>query len=1236
MQFSRPNLLAWPNRFWQSVWLRRLFWACLCLLALCVLAWAALPSVIQSQLQERGSAALGRKVTVGSVEVKPWSLALTLTDLKIASADGQSDQLAIGRFYAAAHLQSLWHMAPVMDAITIDSPSLHVHHLANGSFDFDDILQRLAERNKGAQEPPGSPLRFALFNLELSNGAIDFDDQIGLREHKHSVRNLHLALPFLSNLDSKRDVTVQPHLAFEINGTKFDTAVQGTPFAPLRKGEMALRIEHLDVAPYLPYLAAHLPASVPVTLESAVLDTSLKLAFEQPDTPRLKISGEVTVSDLQLAKKGGAKLFSVGSVKTLLEDVRPLEQVVKLTSVQVTGLKLHAARDSTGKLNLDMAAPEKVTPPAAVASPWQFELGTFKMENSALAWSDQALGSPAALAINHLDATLTNLRWPLAAIPQEMQFAVAADVTGAAPGAVSKAAHMSLKGAGSPAQGQLDVTLADFALGMFQPYFEQFVRPRVQGVLAAQSSIHWNGSDIKLMVEHAALQKFALTAPRSPASANSTAADPGGMNTQGLPSFDALEVTGADIDLQNRSVAIAKIVLRQPNASVVRGEDAQWMFSQWLKDGPGKASDPAKATALSSTPAKASPWAVALADVSLDGGSVKFVDRVPTRPVLIDVFALKAQAKGVTLDGKKPASVSVSAKVRSGQEDPGTLAFNGSVQMSPMAVQGTMDMRQIPLQVAAPYFLDRFYIELLRADATFRGQLRYSGGAAGPSLQVNGDAALDELRVNSVQAAQKDSADASPTEELLRWKSLSMPGIDLTMTPGEALRLKLREVALADFFARLIVSAQGRLVLQDLVKPQDVGPQLPPSAAQPAPIIDVGPISIINGRVAYTDRFIKPNYSADLSELNGKLSHFSSQSPDGSVQMADLELRGRAEGTAGLEIVGKLNPLARPLALDIRGKVRDLELSPLSSYAIKYAGYGIERGKLSVDVAYNVKPDGQLAATNNIVLSQLTFGEKVEGTASLPVKLAVTLLSDRHGVIDLNLPISGSLNDPTFSIWPVVWKIVGNLITKALTSPFSLFSGGGPEEEDLATVLFTPGTAVMAGNAAESLDKAIKGLIDKPALKTTVVGTASLEVESNAIKLDRLNTLMLGEKRRIVGAAGKDVAGVDHITDAETPALLKEVYRRSDFKKPRNVVGLTKDLPTDEMRTLLLQNMVVNEDTVRELARTRGVVVREYMTAHQLPSERIFLGAEELAPASPTSPTSPAWKPHVELSVFSD
>ena len=231
-----------------------------------------------------------------------------------------------------------------------------------------------------------------------------------------------------------------------------------------------------------------------------------------------------------------------------------------------------------------------------------------------------------------------------------------------------------------------------------------------------------------------------------------------------------------------------------------------------------------------------------------------------------------------------------------------------------------------------------------------------------------------------------------------------------------------------------------------------------------------GPIVVVNGRVVYNDFFVKPNYSANLSELSGRLAAFSSEppAPGQPPQLADIELRGRVEGTATLDITGKVNPLAKPLALDLKAKVRDLELPPLSPYAIKYAGYGIERGKLSVDLAYVVQPDGQLTASNKIILNQLAFGDKVEGsTADLPVKLAVALLADQHGVIDLDLPVSGSINDPEFSLGGVIWKVITNLIVKAVTAPFHLLASAfGGSGEELSRVEFAPGSATLDASRA--------------------------------------------------------------------------------------------------------------------------------------------------------------------------
>ena len=465
------------------------------------------------------------------------------------------------------------------------------------------------------------------------------------------------------------------------------------------------------------------------------------------------------------------------------------------------------------------------------------------------------------------------------------------------------------------------------------------------------------------------------------------------------------------------------------------------------------------------------------------------------------------------------------------------------------------------------------------------------------------------------------------------------------MAPGKPVAVDVRETALSDFFARIIVQSDGRINLQDMLQPSAT-PQAVPSAspgnaasapvsggaadAGPAPVIRFGPVALTGGRVHFSDYFIQPNYSADLSELAGRLSAFSSvpAAVGAAPEMADLELRGRAEGTASLEVTGKLNPLAKPLALDIQGRMRDLELPPLSPYTIKYAGHGVERGKLSMDVSYRVQPDGQLTASNKLVLNQLTFGEPVQGApASLPVKLAVALLADRNGVIDVDLPISGSLNDPEFRLGSVILKIIGNLILKAVTAPFSLLAwafGGGDE---LGSVPFAAGSALLDAEALQGLDKVVKALIERPALKMTVAGMASLEVERDAWKRAQLQQSLLAQKRRAALRAGQPAEEVKAVTPEEYPALLKEVYRRSDIAKPRNLVGIAKDLPPGEMEALLLASIPVSEASMRELALARGVAVRDYLASRQLPSDRLFLGAVRVAPADA------AWKPHAELTL---
>jgi hypothetical protein len=1236
----------------KQVWIRRALWAAALLLGLWALAWLALPPLLKSQAERAGSEALGRKLSIGAVDFKPWSLELTLSDIALAAQDGKSSQLTIKRVYLDAEIQSLWRLAPVVDAVTVEQPHLTLAHLGDGHYDFDDILQRL--QAAPAAPTPSAPLRFALYNLLLSEGAVDFTDHVGGAVQSHTLRNLNMGVPFLSSFDSQREVKVAPFLAFELNGSRFDSAAQATPFAADAKGEATLQVAHLDITPYLPYL----PASLPVRPKAAVLDSSLKIAFTKEPSHKLVISGAIKVSDIQVDDKAGAPLLKVAGVQTVIQELLPLEQKLTLESLTVTAPALSVHRTHSGQWNLPgidgagsapaaakaaapKAAASAAAAPVQAAPAWQVALGVFQLEGGQVRLHDESSSPAVDLVLKDTVLQLRDLHLPQGEVPASFE---ASALLQANADQHAKSAKLALQGKGTDAAGNARFTFKDMDLALGAPYRAKVLIPRATGVLEGELVANWKGDAMALQAPRLALHDFALTVP------------PGNteLRARDLPSFQLLELGNLQIDLAKHAATLEKLVLNKPVVRLARGEDGQWMYTHWLVPTKATANAPTPAAATAgtaatpATPASAKypAWTLNLAEAALGEGSLTWVDRQPAKPVFLELSQLQSRMRRLTLDGNKPAPLTLSAKVRGARSEAGSLRYDGSVMWAPVVAQGTLDIQQFPAQALAPYGLAHMRLDLLRADTSFKGQFRYAALASGTDLLLQGDAAVEELALNS---ASKSTGGDVLSEPLLNWKALSLPGIDLKITPGVPMALKLREVSLSDFFARLIVDAQGRLVLQDIARRDDAAAAsgeagtpaqapasavaaIPAAAANPNdPVIEVGGVRLVNGHVAFSDRFIKPNYSADLTELSGSLGRFSSRSPQGVVQMADLDLRGRAEGTASLEIAGKVNPLAKPLALDIHAKVRDLELSPLSSYAIKYAGYGIERGKLSVDLNYVVSPDGRLQASNKIVLNQLVFGDAVAGApASLPVKLAVALLADSNGVIDLDVPLSGSLNDPQFRVWPLVWKVVGNLVVKALTSPFSLISGllgGGNAADEMSNVAFDAGTTSISAAALPSLDKVAKALRDKPSLRLTVVGTASQEREREAMQHSRLGALLLAEKRRQAASAGKDVTAVAAVTEQEYPDLLKSVYKRSDLKKPRNLLGLAKDLPTPEMEALLLANQPVDEDAVRALALNRSLAVREYLTAHQVPAASLFLGVVN------TAPPESGWQPRVELSV---
>jgi hypothetical protein len=1259
----------------QNKWVRRGIVAVLALLALWIVAWLAVPPIAKSQLEKIASEKLGRQVTVGKIDFKPWTLELALNDLRIATADGSRPQVAVKRIYADAELQSLVRLAPVIDAVTIDAPAILLTHLADGKYDIDDILAKLAATPPS--DPNAEPARFAIYNISIKNGAVDFDDQTVKR--RHELRGFALDVPFLSNLASKRDVNTEPKLAFALNGSKFDSAALTTPFAKSRKTDAHVQFKGLDLAPYLGYV----PGGLPVKLQAGSLDADLKIDFQQAATAGLKITGTVEAHGAKLGDALGRDLLGFDSLKLALADVRPLESVFHLSEVAVANPKLAVARDAKGQLNLLATDPatgaaEKVVPPAAAASApngkvpekpkLKVQVDKIALSGGRIGWRDETVQPAAAIEASALALDLAGVTWPM---EKPAQFSGSTAIGGAT---------LKFQGSATDKKADVQTEVDALPLSLAAPYLAHSLEPTLDGKLSGQIDVAWDQPDLRFKARRLAADGLALTQAKT-----------------ALASVGRFELVDAEVDMTKHTLNVASFTATNPKVNVERDSEKRWMFERWLKapaNGNGAqakvaAPKPAGAGPAAAPPgANTKPWALTIGTLAVKDGTLSYADKASATPVAVEFTALNVNAQKIAPDTATVSPLQISGRIGSRRSEPGRFDYKGNLVLKPLAAEGRLDVASFPAHAFKAYYADALNVDIRRAFASYRGTVRYSSAPAGMTLKLAGDTALDDFRANSISLTQSPGFDRN-TNQLLSWKTLSLRGLQVSMAPNAAPAVDVRETTLTDFFARVIVDPTGRLNLVNLTKkgeadanaaaaasaeaktrrslggtttttrpplqagggapasaesmvggsPEPSGPASAPVAsaqaeadAGPKPVINFGPMSLVNGRIDFTDLFVKPNYSADLSELTGKLSSFSSNPPKGESgrpALADLELRGKAQQTAALEITGKLNPLVKPIELDITAKMRDLDLAPLSPYSVRYSGHGIERGKMSMDVNYKIAPDGQLTATNKLVLNQLQFGEEVQGAPnSLPVRLAVALLADRNGVIDVDLPLSGSLNDPQFSIGPLIFKAVVNLIVKAATAPFNLLTGGlGGGSSESSTVTFDAGSSVLGTSAKESLDKVVKALTDRPTLQMTVVGTASLEKERDAYQRQRLRQLAQAEKRRVAVRGGQAGTDVPPVTDAEYPELLTAVYKRADITKPRNMVGLTKDLPVKEMENLLLASIPVDEESIRQLAVERGAVVRDYLLEKKLPSERLFLGAVK------TTASGADWKPGAELKL---
>ncbi|HDR8856391.1 AsmA family protein [Burkholderia territorii] len=1208
-----------------------------------LLGFFAAPPLIRHIAEQQLSQQLGRPSTIQRIALNPYTLNLEADGVHVGERGGQGDFIDIGKLVVRPSWSSLFRGAPIVNEVRVDSPRFHVVRYDAQRFNFTDLIEKFSTPSK----PESKPTHFSVSNIQVNDGRIDFDDR--LLNEKHVVDNWTLGIPFIATLPSKTDIFVQPKLRARFDGSPIAIDGRTKPFALSRESEVALKFDRLDV----PKLISYAPAKLPVIVTSGLLSSDLTLNFVMSgDTPSLRVSGTVDLGDAKVTDRASAPLFAARGVHVAAAGLEPLRNVLHFDEIRLDQPVIDLARDKQGVLNVEkLAGPPAAAPKADAGKP-----AASGAAASTVAAASAASGAkveaaakeapPLDLTIRHvaIDGGTINVDDRVPATPTAMSLTKLAatldgfTLQGKTPAkytlstSLSRGGDVKAEGAFSLAAKQADtkLTVDALALPALQPYLGEATRARVlDGTLGASvnAKADWGKTPLDAQVADSTVSvkslKLATPDTKAPAIV--------------LPDASAKI---AKVDVAARIAEIASVDATGLALDVKRLKDGKIDLAALGE--PAQAAVP-KRTVARKAAAAAPSWHYRIDALNVKESSANFTDLSTPRPVKLAIKPLDLSVQKISEDMTKPLPVQLKATLNR----KGSVNVSGDVTAQPLKLGLKIDGNRLDAAAFEPYFGSALNATIASALLNAQGNLTFAQVKDTPRATYRGDVALVDVRM----------LDKATSDPFAGWRSLALSNLKVNYDE-KGTDVDAARVTFSNFYGRVLLDAQGRLNLKDVVaketgpaqsltrdasktEPVPLSPGVtPPAAAQAAsaaaaqqasapaaasatvvvkaapqpqnPVrMHFGQLVLQNGRVTYTDNFIKPNYTANLVAIKGTVGAFGTDS----TTSAPVDVAANLAGNGPISIKGSVNPLIDKPALDLTATAHDIELTNLTPYSAKYAGYPITKGKLNVDLHYQLAND-QLQANNHIFIDQLTFGDHVDNDTAtkLPVKLAISLLKNTRGEIDVNLPVSGSLSNPEFSVGGLIWRAVLNLIAKAVTSPFTLLANafGGSGGEDLGYVEFAPGSYALTDAQQKKLDTVVKMLTEKPSIRLDLIGRVDPEKDTPGLRDAYVERLVRQQKLKDVVGQGESIDPMSvKVEPAEYTKYLTRAYKAADFKKPRNLIGLQKTLPDADMKKALADHAPADDNALRALAQQRAQAVRQYLDG-KIDSSRMFVVAPKL------------------------
>ncbi len=1121
------------------------------------------PFLLKPQVVKLLDQNLEAKSSIGSLFFNPFTFRLTLSDVALSDKQTHKNIISFAKLSVNLDPTSLIVGKIDIEEFLLQKPYVHLVREHDKQLNLTHLVHT-PKKKKQSQAASSKPPKIHIGSFAIEEGVFEFDDQSLASEYHVEVSPIFFRLADIDTAKTKEDGLVGFYAKIGLDGyLDVDARIHSVmPF--VADGTITLQANQLYeqwryVRDFLSLEVAdgHLSFDGSFSLDQTKL-AAMQIKVERASLQKLRIKPKNAYKDV----------LTLGDMTLQNAILYPLSQKLSIESIALSDLYLKAKRDHNGQIDwqefVQTSFPKEQADAAQKSEqkPWQVSVKNVQISNVGATFKDSVVTPSVITTLTRLDASVEDF-----VLGSSKPFRVQSTLRLNDRFVCHDKSQITQK----PLQLTTDIQCQNFDITHYNPYIDYYAKRSLKRFdLDLKEAVSDLGAQMLLREQNATMaieiKKGAFALRNVKIAKKST--------RRKLLSWDSLQLANIEYDSTHKSFSVADTGLKNLHVSLARYKNNKLNFVGLVE--PKKSQRAAKSKKESSKSV-----AYLLKKVHIDNAAVAFMDKALTKPTRTKLHHVNVTLKNVSSDTKSPIDYTVCAVLNT----KGKIKTEGKVRQKPLHATSRFSLRNIALADFSPYVEEMSYARIADGQLSIEGKALYAPSKKHPDLDLKGDLHLWDFAV----------AKSGEQQHIFQLANVGVKDFVIQTVPNRAY---VNEIEIDGLYADAYLDANKTLNFAKLIKKQpqkekDTTNQTQKSKPFP---FTIAKIAIANSNAMFADYSLPIKFKTEIHELQGGV-YAVSNDPN---EVSFIDLTGAVDQYGSMKLKGSVQSADPKEFTDIEMHFRNLDMSALSGYTAEFAGYKIKNGKLFVDLKYKIE-HAQMLGENALLIKNIELGEEIEdeNVTHLPLGLAIALLEDSDGVIDIEMPVEGNVDAPDFKYGRVVLKALANLIVKAVASPFKfLGSALGINAEELASLEFEYGSAVLMPSEREKLDKMAKILTKRPKIAFVFTPTYDHSRDAYALKLHGLVTKLLQESK---------IKSDEDLQNALSVELLEEVFlkvhKEDALKKMQQrlhrVYKNNKNIYKVKYREALLRACVaqqpLSEESLIKLAEARFEAVERYL-----------------------------------------